>query len=486
MAADKLQPASTATSAFLAHTSWLCFAFGALQCLICPSLNALFRANLPTSEAQLFVRHFGLALLLIGAICCKFHDAHAELVPMLLIWHGAVTAAFVIEIVHVRVFSSSPLYTRTTACCGALLHAVVFCEGMLEHMKAVPHPTRISASAPPLASVAAVVSLTSGAWWPSCLLAIIVVASVRLSGIASRRCDSLAGQLVVITGAAGGIGRELALEFLRAGARLALWDVREEALEEVRQMLMRSGHWKGRSEDIYTSCVDTSDAAAVTAAATALRQQAGVARVVVSNAAVMRGKALLDATDAEIRADLQVNTLGSFWCARAFLRQMLTEPSPRGVLVTMGSIMAELPANQQAEYCASKAAVGQMHECLRWELRARPDARHVRSLLVLPYAVRTPMIDGAALLGEGREPCHRRFAWIGLVLPPLRPDAVARRVVRAVQAEEERVYIPWVIGWIPALLDLLPAPMRDAVLAVCGAADGIHGFRGCAPPRTSP
>ena len=112
----------------------------------------------------------------------------------------------------------------------------------------------------------------------------------------------------------------------------------------------------------------------------------------------------------------------------------------------------------------------------------RPDARHVRSLLIQPYAVRTQMIDGAALLGEGGAPCHRRFAWLGLLLPPLRPEAVARRVVRAVVEGEERVYIPSIVGWAPTILNLLPAAARDALLSVCGAADGMHGFRGCAPP----
>jgi len=115
----------------------------------------------------------------------------------------------------------------------------------------------------------------------------------------------------------------------------------------------------------------------------------------------------------------------------------------------------------------------------------RPDARHVRSLLVQPYAVRTRMIDGAALLGEGGAPCHRRFAWLGLLLPPLRPEAVARRVVRAVVEGEERVYIPSIVGWAPTILNLLPAAARDALLSVCGAADGMHGFRGCAPPPRS-
>ena len=109
----------------------------------------------------------------------------------------------------------------------------------------------------------------------------------------------------------------------------------------------------------------------------------------------------------------------------------------------------------------------------------------MRSLLVQPYAVRTRMIDGAALLGEGGAPCHRRFAWLGLLLPPLRPEAVARRVVRAVVEGKERVYIPSIVGWAPTILNLLPAAARDALLSVCGAADGMHGFRGCAPPPRS-
>lgn len=487
--------ASPEAAAFLAHTSWVCFAFGVLLCLVCPRLDSLFHANVPTIEAQLFVRHFGLAMLLVGALCLQLQAAQAELAPLLLVWHGVVVAAFAVEIFILRAWHSAPLHTRVIAVGGALLHAAVLGEGLYDYGASIAHtlPSALDALPSALDALRAggrrlaagfvnieVWSATS--WWFAWLIASSLAWPLLRATRWMRRRESLSGHLVVVTGAAGGIGRELALEFLRAGARLALWDVREEGLEEVHRMLTQSGYLRS-GDVIHTSCVDISDPAAVTAAATALRHTAGVARVVVSNAAVMRGSALLDATDAEIRTDLQVNALGSFWCVRAFLRQMLSEPSPQGVMVTMGSIMAELPAARQAEYCASKAAVGQMHECLRWELRARPDARDIRSLLVLPYAVRTPMLDGAALLGEGSEPCHRRFAWIGLLLPPLRPEAVAQRVVRAVQAGEERVYIPWVIGWIPAALNLLPAPMRDVVLAACGAVDGAHGFRGCAPPR---
>ena len=65
-----------------------------------------------------------------------------------------------------------------------------------------------------------------------CALSVLVLVRRWRSARASGR--SLAGQLVLITGAGGGLGRALALEFARHGAVLALWDVQEEALEEAR------------------------------------------------------------------------------------------------------------------------------------------------------------------------------------------------------------------------------------------------------------
>ena len=87
-----------------------------------------------------------------------------------------------------------------------------------------------------------------------------------------RRRDSLAGQLVLITGAAGGLGRQLALRFAQQGATLALWDVRREALDEVCEWLAERGV---APSALHPQCVDVADAAAVAREAAAQQVRLG-------------------------------------------------------------------------------------------------------------------------------------------------------------------------------------------------------------------
>ena len=313
------------------------------------------------------------------------------------------------------------------------------------------------------------------------LILILLFDYLRARGFLAR-CDSLEGQLVLVTGAAGGLGRQLVLEFLRAGAVVACWDVREVALHELREWLTRE---HGIFPDaVRCATVDVADASAVADAARKLSSDFGATvRVVVSNAGLMRGKLLLDVDVDQLRHDIGVNILSHFWIARVFLRQMFDAPSapgsgkarPHGILVTIGSVMAEWPAIRLADYCASKAAVAQMHECMRWELAARAEPHDVRLLHVQPYAIDTPMLDGAALLGRGS---WLRYVLLRRVLPPLDPAFAARCIVRAVQTRRERIVLPWVVGWMVLLLTLLPSGLRDMLIGFAGARRGMEGFRG--------
>ena len=458
-----------------------------------------------------------VAVLLVGTLCSASagpsgshvdSDTTDALAKVSIAWHAAVVAAFAIEFGWLGASRRTASFARIFARCGVLWHVLALIEGL----GAVGYFGDMHDKIGHLLSSRIVDGLARLVAWDTLVRAGAGSARVTVfcSAIAalfwagrytrhSRRkrrgmsIESLRGELVVITGAAGDIGREMSLAFARQGAKVSLWDIREKALTEAALWLISHGI---RGEHVATSVVDVSDAASVAAAADALRESEGgqVPRVVVSNAAVMRGKSLLDHSDAEIRGDFSVNVLASFWVHRRFLRQMLEdgtrkERSPEGVLVTMGSIMAELPAARQAEYCASKAALSQFHECLRWELKkandVRPEStrRNVRSLLIQPYAVKTSMISGASFLGGGTTSVRRRFALIGKVLPPLEPAAVARRTLDAVVRGEERVYIPGVVGLLPVILRLLPPSLREHILGLCGAYDGMDGFCGNAPVR---
>jgi len=288
-------------SVLLSHSCLLCFAFGSVLVLVCPLLDTLLRVNVPTHEAQLFVRHFGLALLLLGGVCTRSQPFAAELAPLLLVWHTAVTAAFACEIFILRVWSSSPT-ARTIAIVATLLHAAVLCEGLLEAAeRSAPLLTTHGGKA-----VSSAAASGAAAW--QCLAAAAAAAAVAavVPVRARRRRESLSGELVVITGAGGGIGRHLALEFARAGARLALWDIRAEALEAVRREALREarrvaggggvgGSDGGVSNDggdaVHTSLVDVSDADAVTAAAASLRRLSGCSRVAEGRSSEWKGVA---------------------------------------------------------------------------------------------------------------------------------------------------------------------------------------------------
>ena len=129
------------------------------------------------------------------------------------------------------------------------------------------------------------------------------------------RIDSVAGSLVVLTGAAGGLGRALALEFARRGAVVALWDVRKEALDECVTWLVQTCAIPQSS--VHAVVVDVADAAAVSSAAATQLATIGPARIVVSNAATVNGEPLLDANEERLRTSFDVNTLSHLWVARA-------------------------------------------------------------------------------------------------------------------------------------------------------------------------
>ena len=286
-----------------------------------------------------------------------------------------------------------------------------------------------------------------------------------------RRRDSLAGQLVLITGAAGGLGRQLALRFAQQGATLALWDVRRDALDELCEWLLERGVAPGA---LHPQCVDVADAAAVAREAAAQHARLGPVRVLVNNAAIVYGQPLLGgSTDGgaaagasvpQLRRSLDVNVAAHFWTVRAFVPQMIEQG--RGTVVTIGSIMSSLPAAGMAEYCASKAAVSQLHACLRWELRG---ARGIRSLLVRPYLIATPLFAGGAPI---------KVRALRALLPPLEAPYVAARIVRAVQTRQHELVLPWHLKWLPPLLEFLPLTVRDAVLDLGGAQTAMASFRG--------
>ena len=267
---------------------------------------------------------------------------------------------------------------------------------------------------------------------------------------------SIGHKTIVITGGASGIGRLTALEMVRRGGTICVWDVDKEGLDAVVEELREAGG--GR--DAYGVVCDVSDRAAVTAAAAATVAAAGPVHILINNAGVVSGRTLLELTDEQIERTMSVNTMALFWVTRAFLPDMVARGS--GHIVTIASAAGLIGVARQTDYGASKSAAIGFDEALRFELRRL--APGVVTTVLCPFYVDTGMFAGT----RTRLP---------LLLPILKERDVARAVVRAVQLNRRRMVIPPFAKATP-LLRVLPVPVFDRVAQLLGVAGSMDDFTG--------
>ena len=166
----------------------------------------------------------------------------------------------------------------------------------------------------------------------------------------------LNGKVVVVTGAARGLGAELARQLTARGARVALLGLEPSELAIVSDGLPGSAWWE----------VDVTDGAALVAVAEEVRTKLGPAYAVVANAGIAAGGPLLLSDPVSYDRVISVNLLGSVRTVRAFLPQVVES---RGYVLQVASLAAILPMPMMSAYCASKSGVEAFALSLRGEVK---------------------------------------------------------------------------------------------------------------------
>ncbi|AWL12072.1 Cyclopentanol dehydrogenase [Saliniradius amylolyticus] len=205
-------------------------------------------------------------------------------------------------------------------------------------------------------------------------------------------------KVIAVTGAAQGLGQAMALSLAKAGAKLALLDLKEDALKETQTQIEADG---GQA---MSFAVNVTDEQQVEDTFAAIAEQFGQLNGLINSAGIMRDGMLLKVKDGQVvdkmskdqfQSVLDVNLTGSFLCGREAASQMINTGS-EGVIINISSV-SRAGNMGQSNYSASKAAVAAMTVTWGKEL-----ARFgIRSGCIAPGLVETAM--AAQMRPEMRE-----------------------------------------------------------------------------------
>ena len=262
------------------------------------------------------------------------------------------------------------------------------------------------------------------------------------------------GNCVLITGGASGIGKIMGRMSLEKGARqLVIWDINETGIAATVNEYEKIGNVKGYR-------VDISDTNQVKDIAEKTIKECGNVDIVINCAGIVTSNKTFDKlTTDEIERTIKINTIAPMIVAQQFFPAMVERN--HGHVCNIASAAGMLSNPKMSVYAASKWGV------IGWSDSVRIELKHMKSkarfTTIAPYFINTGMFDGV------KSP----------IIPVLKPQYVAKRVIRAIEKNLMFRGIPFGLHFIRFWQFVLPIPVFDFIFGkVFGIYHTMDNFTG--------
>ena len=193
---------------------------------------------------------------------------------------------------------------------------------------------------------------------------------------------NLTNKVAIITGAASGIGREIATTFAAAGARVVIADLALDAAQATAKAIDPSG------ERAMAVAMNVTDEAQVDAGTAAVAARWGGVDILVSNAGIQIISAIVDLKYDDWKRLMAIHADGAFLTCRAAMRDMIRH-GRGGAILIMGSVHSHEASPLKAPYVTAKHGLIGLAKVI-----AKEGAAHgIRSNVICPGFVRTPLVE---------------------------------------------------------------------------------------------
>ncbi|XP_064259099.1 epidermal retinol dehydrogenase 2-like [Passer domesticus] len=235
------------------------------------------------------------------------------------------------------------------------------------------------------------------------------------------RKKHFAGEIVLITGSANGIGRQVALKLAPLGVTLVLWDIDDEGNKETSRLAQQNG-----ASRVFVYHCDCSRREDVYEQADKVRKEVGDVTILINNAGTLIGKKFFELTDEDFEKTFRINFFSQVWTCKAFLPAMVA--CNRGHVVSTASGGGLLGLYRQSDYSASKSAVIALMEAIHSELY-HGGKRGIKTTIICPYFISTRLGKDF----KSTRPC---------LFSVYDPEYAASRIVEAIKKEKFYLIMP--------------------------------------------